>query len=93
MPVITCSGKRKPKVALDLIDKTRCASKSLWYHGVKIHVLGFARKYKLPVPESIIITHASENDLNVFKQYWSEIENRDFFGDKIYHNNSFFETM
>ena len=93
MPIVTCSGKRSPKVALELVDKTKCSSKSMWYHGVKLHVLAFNRDGKLPVPESIIITQASENDLNVFKQNWAVIQNRRFFGDKIYHDIPFFDHV
>lgn len=35
----------------------------------------------------------SSLDLNVFKQAWSNIEDRTFFGDKIYKNDDFFEQM
>ncbi len=93
MPIITCSGKRHGKVAKELTDKTFCATKGIWYYGLKLHVLGFQRPNKLPFPESIIITQASENDLNVFKQYWSDLSNRDFYGDKIYHDGDFFLDM
>lgn len=93
MPIITCSGKRRGKVAKELADKTYCATKGIWYYGLKLHVLGFQRHNKLPFPESIVITQASENDLNVFKQYWSELPNRNFYGDKIYHDGDFFHNM
>lgn len=93
MPIITCSGKRHGKVAKELTDKIFCATNGIWYNGLKLHVLGFQRPNKLPFPESIIITQASENDLNVFKQYWSDLSNRDFYGDKIYHDGDFFLDM
>ena len=84
LPIITCSGKRKPSVALEIIDKGFCSTKSMYYNGLKLHALAYHRPHHLPFPESIVITPASENDLNVQKQYWSEIPNRSFFGDKIY---------
>lgn len=93
MPIITCSGKRTPKVATEITDKTYSATKGFWYHGLKLHALGFHRPSRLPFPESIVITPASENDLNVFKQNWSEITNREFFGDKIYFDNKFFDQL
>jgi len=31
--------------------------------------------------------------MNVFKQYWSNISKRTFFGDKIYYNTDFFEKL
>lgn len=93
MPIITCSGKRKAKVALEITDKSYNSTKNLWYHGVKLHALGFRRPNTIPYPESIIITPASENDLNVFKQAWSNIKNRTFWGDKIYIDNNFFPRL
>lgn len=93
MPIITCSGKRHSKVAKEITDKTFSSTKGIWYYGLKLHVLGRHRPSKLPFPESVIITHASENDLNVFKQNWAGLSNRQFYGDKIYHNNDFFFNM
>jgi len=93
MPIITCSGRRKAKVATELADKGFCSTKNLYYHGLKLHLLAFQRPDSIPFPESFIITPASENDLNVFKQYWSEIENRTFWGDKIYHDKDFFDAL
>lgn len=90
MPVVTCSGKRTPRVATGLVDKSYCSTKNMWYHGLKLHALGFRRKGKLPFPEQLLITPASENDLNVFKNAWSGIEDRCFFGDKIYSDKGFF---
>ena len=45
---------------------------------------------KLPFPEQLLITPASVNDLNVFKEAWANINNRQFFGDKIYFVKEFF---
>lgn len=93
MPIVTCSGKRSPRVAGELVDKSYCSTKNMWYHGLKLHALGFARKGKMPFPEQLLVTPASESDLNVFKQAWAGIGNRDFFGDKIYFDNDFFSDL
>lgn len=93
MPIITCSGKRLGKVAKDLTDKGYCSTKSLYYFGVKLHALAFRREKTIPFPEEILITPASVNDLTVFKESWTNIENRYFFGDKIYHNHEFFLNL
>lgn len=93
MPIITCSGKRTPKVATEIVDKGKCSSKSMYYHGLKLHALGFKRDGKLPFPEQLLITPASENDLTVFKEVWSNINNRCFWGDKIYNNLGFFADL
>jgi len=93
LPIITCSGKRTGKVARELTDKGFCSTKGIYYFGLKLHTLAFRRPNKLPFPESIIITPASENDLNVFKQNWSTFINRQFYGDKIYHNADYFQNI
>ena len=76
LPIITCSGKRMPSVAKEITDKGYCSTKSMYYYGLKLHALAFHRPDHLPFPESIVITPASENDLNVHKQYRCNIPNR-----------------
>ncbi len=84
MPIITCSGKRSGKVATEITDKGFCSTKGMYYYGLKLHLLGYRRKGKLPHPEQILFTPASVNDITVYKKAWSMIQNRVFFGDKIY---------
>ena len=93
MPIITCSGRRTPKVATELVNKGVCSSKGMYYHGLKLHALAFRRVDKLPFPEQLLITPASFNDLSVFKEAWSDIINRCFWGDKIYYNKAFFDQL
>jgi len=92
-PIITCSGKRKGKVATEITNKGYCSTKSLYYYGLKLHALAFSTPNKIPFPEGIVLTPASENDLNVFKQEWGNISNRTFYGDKIYIDSKFFEDL
>lgn len=93
MPIITCSGKRSGKVARSITDKGYCSTKSMYYYGLKLHLLGWRRDGCLPWPESIVFTPASENDLHLFKHSWCTITNRNFFGDKIYHDAPFFDDL
>jgi len=93
LPIITCSGKRSPSVAKEITDKGYCSSKSMYYYGLKLHALAFHRPDHLPFPESIVLTPASENDLNVHKQNWCDIPNRSFFGDKIYRDAELSKDM
>ena len=92
-PIITCSGKRCAKVAQEITDKTFCSTKGIWYYGLKLHLLGFKRPNRIPLPEAIVLTEASENDLNVFKQNWGGFRNRHFFGDKIYYDPNYFSQL
>lgn len=93
MPIMTCSGKRKGKVATEITDKGFCSTKGMYYYGLKLHLLGFRRIGKLPYPEQILFTPASVNDVTVFKEAWSGIVNRTFWGDKIYFVNELNEHM
>lgn len=93
MPIITCSGKRRAKVAREIADKGYCSTKGIYYYGLKLHALGFRLPGRLPHPEQVIFTPASVNDLALYKEVWSEMEDRIFFGDKIYHDTDFFRGM
>jgi len=93
MPIITCSGKRRGKVAPELTDKGYNSTKGFYYYGLKLHALGFRRIGKLPHPEEILFTSASVNDLTLYKDAWSNKRNRVFYGDKIYNNDAFFKDM
>lgn len=93
MPIITCSGKRNGKVAREITDKGYCSTKGMYYYGMKLHLLGYRRIGRLPFPEQILFTPASVNDINVYKDAWSEIFGRMFFGDKIYLNHDFNEEV
>lgn len=93
LPIITCSGKRKPTVAKELTDKGYCATKSMYYYGLRLHALAYYRPNHIPFPENIVITPASENDLNVHKDYWSNIPNRTFYGDKIYKDIEYVKNL
>lgn len=93
MPIITCSGKRQGKVAKEITSKGYCSTKSMYYYGMKLHALGYRHIGRLPHPEQIIFTPASVNDLSLYKEAWSKINERTFFGDKIYMNEDFFKDM
>ncbi len=92
MPIITCSAKRKAKVAPEITNKRYNSTKNLYFYGLKLHALGFKRLNKIPFIEQIYISTAAENDLNVFKQNWDSIPNRTFYGDKIYIDADFFNN-
>ena len=47
MPIITCCGRnRTGKVARDIADKGYCSTKNLYYHGLKLHMVGYRRDRK-----------------------------------------------
>lgn len=93
MPVITCSHKREPKVALDLVNKGYCATKKLNYYGVKLHALGLHRKGKMPFPNKIGITPASVHDLTALRPVLEVITAHQTYLDKAYSDKELSQTM
>lgn len=91
MPIVLAKGPRSftGKVAQELCDKGYCASKKMHYYGLKLHVMGFSIFDKLPLPEYIGTSPASNNDLSVFKPIFEDINDRAIFADKIYANKAF----
>ena len=84
MPIITCSHKRNPKVALNSTDKGYCATKKLNYYGVKLHTLGLHRKGKMPFPQKVGITPASTHDLTALRPILEVTNIEATFLDKAY---------
>lgn len=83
-PIMTCSSKRKAKVAPELTDKGYCATKSMHYYGVKLHLIGFHRPGGLPLPEYMKVSPASWHDLTAMKEEIAQMKGRAIFADKIY---------
>lgn len=72
------------KVARDQADQTFCESKKLWYHGVKLHLLGAKQYRQLPVPLSLCLTEASRHDLPILREQVFVPLPGTLFGDKAY---------
>lgn len=83
-PIITCSSRRKGKVAPELVDKGYCATKKMHYYGLKLHFVGFHRPGGLPLPEQMKVSPASWHDLTAMREEISQMKGRAIFADKIY---------
>lgn len=68
LPIMLSKGNgcESAKVARVIADKGFCSTKNVWYHGFKLHLLGWVIPYKIPQPASIILSAASEQDGTVF---------------------------
>lgn len=86
LPVMLAKGARgdAAKVARQLASKGYCASKRLYYHGVKLHLLARKRHHRLPVPESLVLTTAAVHDLTAFQHSLPWPSACALFGDKAY---------
>ena len=92
-PIVTCSGKRIGKVATNITDKGHCASKGMWYYGVKLHTLSHKIPKKLPFPQYLGITKASVHDSQPMKDILAELPNTEVYLDKAYCDTVLEEIM
>ena len=74
----------RARVATDIADKGFCASKDLYFYGVKIHCVGQLKPGTIPMPSFIGLAPASASDHRMFEQVSTEIFNGKAFGDKAY---------
>lgn len=93
LPIILCSGKRKGKVASELADKSYCATKRMFYYGMKLHAVAFYRKGKLPVPEYLCASSASEHDLEALRPILGRLLGREIYADKAYCDKNLDEAL
>jgi len=84
LPIMLCSGKRKGKVARELSDKSYCATKGMYYYGVKLHAVAFKVPKRLPFLHFLSLTPASENDLTALRPMLPQLSHCAIFADKAY---------
>lgn len=86
-PVILAQQSRrfKAKVARqELANSGYCPTKKLYYHGVKIHVVGDYRPGTLPLPRYLGVTPAGVNDGPALETVASVLAYRELYSDKAY---------
>jgi len=69
LPVVVAKTSRsgRAKAAAEMCNKGYCASKDMWYYGVKLHTLAQCNNKSLPTPANMTVSKASEHDLPVAK--------------------------
>lgn len=88
MPIITCSGKRKGKVARELCDKGYNSTKKMHFFGLKLHGIGFYCPGKLPKIDILQTGPASQHDLEAQRQILENIQGIPVFADKAFCDQS-----
>ena len=70
VPVMLARGTRanRARVAADLANTGFCATKQQHYRGVKLHFIAARRCEKLPLPEKIHLSAASQHDLSALRE-------------------------
>ena len=95
MPIILAGQKRsgRAKVANELCSKTFCASKGIWYYGIKLHVIAQCNYKSLPTPAIMTISKASRHDLPVAKEMLDDARNMRLFGDTAFADEEWQDFM
>ena len=75
IPIVVASGKRsgRAKTACAYCDRGYCASKDMWYYGVKLHIFAQCNYKAMPTPALMTISQASEHDLPVAKEMLDDV--------------------
>ncbi len=86
LPIILAGEKRSgsAKVAKELADKGYCASKSLYFYGVKLHCVGAVNPSTIPFPCFLGVAPARASDHRMFEQISPELSDGRVFADKAY---------
>ena len=86
MPIILAQGRRRfqAKVAREIADCGYCASKKLYYYGLKLHLLGIRQPGTLPHPEYLELTPARPHDITVLEAIISYLWDGELYADKAY---------
>jgi hypothetical protein len=72
------------RVAKELADAGYCATKKLYYYGVRVHVVARRQAGTLPCPDYIGVTGASSHDGKVFEQIRPVLKDNELYADKAY---------
>lgn len=72
------------KVARDQAEQGYCATKKMYYYGLKLHLLGQKRYQQMPVPLGLCLTPAARHDLPVLQDQFATPLPGALFGDKAY---------
>jgi len=90
-PVMMSRGRRagRCRTAPEIADFGYCASKDIYYYGVKLHSLAIRRIKQLPLPVAVFLTPAATHDLTAFKEQNLPIPTQNLFADKAYADREF----
>jgi hypothetical protein len=92
MPIILAHRGRRfnAKVAPEIATSNGyCATKKLYYYGIKLHVAGSYKKGYLPIPQYFGITDAGTADIRLYEELSRQLpKNTRVFADKAYQTGN-----
>ena len=86
LPIMLAVGTRanRARVARELADTGFCATKQIHYRGVKLHLIAARRSHRLPLPERLHLSRASQHDLAALRELNPRLGCHGLFADKAY---------
>ena len=95
LPIIVANSRRSgsAKTASDICNKGYCASKGMYYYGVKLHPLSQKQYHTLPKLALFGVTPAAVSDITFAKETLYDVHDIDIYGDKIYNDADWFDYM
>lgn len=95
LPVMLAVGTRanRARVARQVADVGFCATRQIHYCGVKLHVLAARRRSRLPLPERLFLSPASQHDLAALREFNPQLADCGLFGDKAYADTNTKATL
>ena len=83
----------RARVAREYADVGYCATKKIYYHGVKLHLLGRRQAGTLPVLEELAVPKASRHDLPVLQEVFQVKGPGALFADRTYLDAATKQTL
>jgi hypothetical protein len=86
LPVMLAKGGHAyaARVARDVSDIGYCASKKIYFHGIRLHAIAQRRCGALPLPKHIWLREGSVHDLRSVREQEVELPDSSLIGDKAY---------
>lgn len=94
-PIVMAQHSRRyhAKVAPEYASCGYCASKKLYYYGVKLHLIGDRRAGTLPMPRFMGLTDAGTHDAPAFEHIMHQLPYRELYADKAYEHFSRYKDL
>lgn len=94
-PIVMAQHSRRyhANVAPEYASCGYCASKNLYYYGVKLHLIGDRRAGTLPMPRFMGLTDAKTHDAPAFEQVMYQLPYQEIYADKAYEHFSRYKDL
>jgi hypothetical protein len=95
MPIMLAAGGHaySARVARDAADVGYCASKRIYFHGVRLHTIVQRRFGRIPLPAQIWLREGSCHDLRSVREQEIYLPNSSLIGDKAFPDPTFQQML